>query len=242
MTEADLQTIADQSHASILDTKDLPPGFGHGTMIAGLVRLVAPAAMIMPLRVFDEWGQGNLGDVIGAIYYAVDNGANVINMSFSTTRYSGELLQAINYAEENGVVSVSSAGNSASEVQIFPATFGNTLGVGSVDSVDGRSDFSNFGNGLVTLAASGEALVTAFPGGLYAAAWGTSFSSAIVSGTVALMHQVAGSNLVPIDQAGAKHAFKKASVTLPLDLKLGKGRLDIADAMDCGLTGGSCNP
>ena len=48
-----------------------------------------------------------------------------------------------------------------------------------MDPSDGRSTFSNFGNGLVTLAAAGEALITTFPGGGYAAAWGTSFSSAL---------------------------------------------------------------
>ena len=103
--------IVEQSYTGIVEAKDLPPGFGHGTMVAGLVRLVAPAAMIMPLRVFDEMGQGDLGDIVRAIYYAVDNGANVINMSFSTDSYSAELHQAIMYAEENGVICVSSVGN-----------------------------------------------------------------------------------------------------------------------------------
>ncbi len=229
-------TIVDQSYTTIVDSKDLPPGFGHGTMIAGLVRLAAPAAMIMPLRAFDEMGRGDLAHIIRAVYYAVDNGANVINMSFSTTAYSAELLQAINYAEENGVVCVSSAGNTGDQTPTYPAAFGNTIGVGSVDAGDARSDFSNHGNGFVYLATPGEALMTAFPGGLYAAAWGTSFSSALVSGTVALLHQVEGSTMIPVDIDEAKQALKRTTLKLPAE-HLGKGRVDAAGAFSCSQTG-----
>jgi hypothetical protein len=225
-------TIVDQSYSTIVDAKNLPPGFGHGTMVAGLVRLAAPAAMIMPLRAFDEMGRGDLAHIIRAIYWAVDNGANVINMSFSTTAYSAELLQAINYAEEQGVVCVSSAGNAGDQTPTYPAAFGNTLGVGSVDGADVRSGFSNFGNGFVYLATPGEGLITSFPGGLYAAAWGTSFSSALVAGTVALLHDVDGGALVPIDVDDSKKALKKTAFKLPAE-HLGKGRLDAYGAFSC---------
>ena len=231
-------TIVDQSYSTIVDAKDLPPGFGHGTMVAGLVRLAAPAAMIMPIRAFDEMGRGDLAHIVRAIYWAVNNGANVINMSFSTTAYSAELLQAINYAEENGVVCVSSAGNSSDQTPTYPAAFGNTIGVGSVDSLDERSDFSNYGNGFVYLATPGEGLVTAFPGGLYAAAWGTSFSAALVSGTVALLHDANGGSMIPVDIDEAKWTLKKTTANLPTE-HLGKGRLDADDAFVCS-KGGAC--
>ena len=231
-------TIVDQSYSTIVDSKDLPPGFGHGTMVAGLVRLAAPAAMIMPLRAFDGMGQGDLAHVIRAIYYAVDTGANIINMSFSTTAYSAELLHAVNYAEENGVVCVSSAGNTGSQNQTYPAAFGNTLGVGSVDDADSRSDFSNYGNSFVYLATPGEGLVTAFPGGLYAASWGTSFSAALVSGTIALLHDANGGNMIPVDIDEARWTLKRTTVALPAE-HLGKGRVDAEGAFTCS-QGGTC--
>src|SRR2546426_9667854 len=76
-------SILDQSTASILDTRQVPQTFGHGTMVAGIIHLVAPAARIMPLKAFEADGTAHLFDILRAIYYAVDHGAKVINMSFS---------------------------------------------------------------------------------------------------------------------------------------------------------------
>ena len=63
----------------------LPAAFGHGTMVAGIVHLVAPTAQIMPLKAFTADGTSRTFDIVRAIYYAVDHGARVINMSFSAT-------------------------------------------------------------------------------------------------------------------------------------------------------------
>lgn len=61
------ETILEQSYTSILDDITLPDAFGHGTMVAGLVRLIAPGAYIMPLRVFDGDGHASLGQIVRAI-------------------------------------------------------------------------------------------------------------------------------------------------------------------------------
>jgi subtilisin family serine protease len=74
--------ILDQSTAAILDTSKLPLAFGHGTMVAGIVHLAAPTASMMPLKGFQADGTASLLDIIRAVYYAVDNGARVINLSF----------------------------------------------------------------------------------------------------------------------------------------------------------------
>ncbi|PYU09340.1 MAG: hypothetical protein DMG29_19900, partial [Acidobacteria bacterium] len=63
--------ILNQSTASILDTRQLPQEFGHGTMVAGIIHLVAPTALIMPLKAFKADGTSNLFDILRAIYYAV---------------------------------------------------------------------------------------------------------------------------------------------------------------------------
>jgi len=76
----------DQSSTSILDSTLAE--FGHGTMTAGIVHLIAPTAKIMPLKAFRADGSSNLSDIIRAIYYAADHGANVISMSFSLSQPS----------------------------------------------------------------------------------------------------------------------------------------------------------
>jgi subtilisin family serine protease len=181
--------ILEQSTAVILESQPLPSGFGHGTMVAGLVHLVAPTAKIMPLRVFKADGTGEVYDVIRAIYYAVDHGATVINMSFSLTEWSDELVRALNYAANHRVVMVASAGNQSKETVVFPAGFRSVLAVGSTDIQDRRSTFSNFGRTLVRLSAPGEGLVTTFPGNHWALVSGTSFSTALVSGAASLVLQ-----------------------------------------------------
>src|SRR2546422_6667019 len=106
---------SNQSTASILDTTQVPQAFGHGTMVAGIIHLVAPTAQIMPLKAFKADGTSNLFDILRAIYFAVDHGAKVINMSFSMVNSSPELVRAINYANGHGLICVSSAGNTRSE-------------------------------------------------------------------------------------------------------------------------------
>jgi subtilisin family serine protease len=181
--------ILEQSTAVILESQPLPSGFGHGTMVSGLVHLVAPTAKIMPLRVFRADGTGEVYNVVRAIYYAVDHGATVINMSFSLTEWSDELIRAMNYAANHRVVMVASAGNAGKETLVYPAGLRTVLGVGSTDIQDRRSAFSNFGRSLVRLSAPGEGLVTSFPGNHYALVSGTSFSTALVSGAAALVLQ-----------------------------------------------------
>jgi subtilisin family serine protease len=217
--------ILDQSTAAILDTTQIPTAFGHGTMVAGIIHLVAPTAQIMPLKVFHADGTGNLSDIVRAIYYAVDNGARVINMSFSMRSTSVALAQAIDYATQNNVICISSVGNEGLETLRYPAAYRNVIGVASTDSTDARSVFSNYGEVLVDIAAPGEGLVTVYPGGYYAVVSGTSFSAPLVSGAAALMLQ----NDVTLNQGKASRDLSNAK-KLPTD-DLGFGRLDLFQAV-----------
>jgi hypothetical protein len=72
----------DANTANALANVNLPNDFGHGTMVAGLIHLVAPKAKIMPLKAFTANGNAQQADIIRAIYFAADNGASIINMSF----------------------------------------------------------------------------------------------------------------------------------------------------------------
>jgi len=209
----------DQTTASQLGAAQLPAAFGHGTMVAGIVHLMAPTASIMPLKAFRSDGSTDVFMILRAIYFAVDNGARVINMSFSLPAYSNELMKAVNYATSRGVICVASTGNDGKETLAFPASFQNVIGVSSTNALDQRSAFSNYGAALADISAPGEEIITTYPGGLYAAAWGTSFSTPFVSGASALLNQ-AKPGLGQADAAEAlSHGVKVGS-------DLGLSRLD----------------
>ena len=229
-----VMALLDQSVMALLDG-ELPPAFGHGTMVAGVIHRVAPYASIMPLRVFDGNGHADLLDIVAAVYYAVDHGANVINMSFSIESFSPELMRAINYAARNGVACIASAGNQGKEAIVFPAAFGSTIGVASSGYLDEISLFSNLGSDLVTVAAPGEAIVTTFPGGVWAVASGTSFAAPWISGAAAIFADKNGTDHQPgrSDFFLASEALSHA-VGLVGDGagRVGHGRADLKEAVD----------
>lgn len=183
-----IAAILDQSTSTVLEG-NTPEDFGHGTMVAGIIHLVAPTAKIMPLRAFHTDGTSNLSNIIRAIYYAVNNGANVISMSFSTQLPSPSLQAAVQYALNKNVTVVASAGNDGLKTLVYPASFGGVQGIGSTTSLDQKSTFSNYGSGVTLFAAPGEAVISTYPGGLYAAGWGTSFSTPMFAGGAALVLQ-----------------------------------------------------
>jgi subtilisin family serine protease len=190
-------------------------------MTAGIVHLVAPQAKIMPLKAFSANGTGYDSDVLRAIYYAVRNGAKVMNMSFDYATYSPELARAISYANSTGVVSVASAGNQGERTMVYPAGLPGVVDVASTSNSDIQSTFTNYGAPPVWLAAPGEGVVTTYPWGTYAAGWGTSFSTPFVAGTAAIMLGTNGGcsrgSHVPLGLAAADYIG---------DLDMGFGRLD----------------
>src|SRR5205814_7796614 len=84
-------------------------------------------------------------DVLRAIYYAVKNGADVMNMSFNYTSYSPELDRAIRYANSHGVISVASAGNDGQKTVNYPGGFLGVIDVASTDNNVIQSTFTNYG-------------------------------------------------------------------------------------------------
>jgi subtilisin family serine protease len=213
--------ILDQSTVELLDGTGLPSAFGHGTMVAGLIHLVSPGARIMPLKAFHADGTASIYDVARAIRYAVDNGADVISMSFAYPASSPVLQAAIAYATGNGVLCVASAGNEGTETVMYPAGYRRVIGVGSVNFSDVISPFSNSGSSVHT-SAPGEALVTLFPGGNYAAVWGTSFSSALVAGAAGIMKSIRPN----LDYGDVQNALN-AGVRLDPAMEIGRARLDL---------------
>jgi subtilisin family serine protease len=193
--------------------------FGHGTMVAGVLHLVAPTAAILPLKAFHADGTGYLSDIVRGVYYAVANGASVINMSFDFTSPSQEMQTAISYANRNNVICGASVGNNGQFEITYPASMTTVMGVASTSDLDTRSTFSNYGP-AVWVAAPGENIVTTYPFGSYAAASGTSFSAPFVSGGADLLRSLSPS-LRPAD---VSQAIAHANLLTP---DLGNGRLNL---------------
>ncbi len=243
--------VLDQSTVAVLDGNPNYAAFGHGTMTAGLIHLVAPQAMILPLKSFQANGTGYNSDILRAIYYAVGHGAKVINMSFNYTSYSPELANAVNYATANGLICVAAAGNSGEQATVYPAALKGVIDVASTSDNDTPSSFSNYGAPPVWLAAPGEGVMTTYPFATYAAGWGTSFSTPLVSGTTALMVSaysaqvnsavgislgslnlslsLQGNATAPSSEPQAANALAHAQ-TIP-DPQMGHGRLDTYQAV-----------
>jgi subtilisin family serine protease len=222
--------VLDQSTAAVLDGGPYS-AFGHGTMTSGLVHLVAPKARILPLKAFSSNGTGYLSNIIAALYYAVQHHANVVNMSFDLAAPSQGLSQAISYANKAGVVLVAAAGNESTNSPVYPAAFnGSVVGIASTTNWDTRSSFSNYGTTDAWIAAPGEYVISTYPGGTYASASGTSFSSPIVAGTVSLMLSAKSS----LNQNQAANALSHA-VRLTPDLN--HGRLDAYQAISAWVNG-----
>ena len=173
---------------------------GHGTFVAGLIHLVAPEARLLPVRVLDSEGRGDLWTLARGIFHAVDRGVEVINISIGSTYSSDAVEDAIEEAASFGIVVVAAGGNcNRDEPREFPAMqSSNVIGVVAVNDLDQRGGFSNFGDRLelsapgVTATIGGEPLVdrgiiSTAPGDNLVYWEGTSMAAPLVAGTVALL-------------------------------------------------------
>lgn len=189
----------------------------HGTHVAGLVGAGGNNATgittlswntkVMPLQVLSDDGPGYTSDVVAAIRYAVDNGADVINMSLGSNEADAPLRAATDYAYANGVVVVAAAGNCGTGTEEgcsgypagyigYPARNPHVISVGATTSSDQRASFSSYGDAL-DVVAPGSGLIyapvwTAENGtSLYTSSlYGTSFSSPLVASLAALIKSV----------------------------------------------------
>ena len=216
---------------------------GHGTHVAGIVDITAPEAKIMPLRVLDTEGYGNVFTIAKAVYFAEQNRADVINLSLGSPSRSKLLQEVIEDATANGVVVAAAAGNSNSLLAHYPAA-GNgvaasadgLVAVTSVNMYEQKSDFANYGT-WVDIVAPGEGIRSAFPVSKYAYWSGTSMATPFVSGQAALIHAVYGS----LDPAGVEERIRSSARSLlatdPLyAAMLGAGRADVCNSLsapDC---------
>ena len=165
---------------------------GHGTAVAsiiagndGLIQGIAPMSKLLAISVLDGNGLGDTFTLAEGILTAVDNGANLINMSLGSYADSATLRQAIDYALNKGVVVVAATGNDGLEQVMYPAGYEGVISVGAVDALEQHLAFSN--SGKVDIAAPGYEVQTAWTNGQYAEFSGTSAASPFVAGTIAGM-------------------------------------------------------
>ena len=167
-------------------------GWGHGTHVAGIIAKVAPQSMIIPVRVLDSDGRGNIFTLAYAIEWAVNQGADVINLSLGAESNSRVLQDTIQKALDQGVVVVAAAGNTSTDAPQFPASYRGVIAVTAVDGDNRKADFANYGAAWVDIAAPGVGITSTMIGPLgsgYASWSGTSMSTGFVSGAIALVRQ-----------------------------------------------------
>ena len=204
---------------------------GHGTHVAGIVKLAAPQARIMPVRVLNSDGRSNTFVVAKGIRYAERNGADVINLSLGAAGDSEFLEDVIEDAADKDrssreTVVVAAAGNSNSTRQHYPAAEDDTVAVTSVNEQLDKSEFANYGR-WIDVAAPGSEIYSLFPRSQYAEWSGTSMATPFVAGQAALIRSErqgmgsegvgclissTGSTLTDPTLSGKKHADAAASL------------------------------
>jgi subtilisin family serine protease len=163
--------------------------FGHGTFVAGVVALVAPRAAILPIRILDSDGTTDSWTLLRGLAFASAAGADVINLSLGGADLGPLVEEQIKRARDAGAVIVAAAGNDATSAQQLPAAYDDVVGVGAINGATGlKASFSNVGS-WIDVAAPGVGVTSTYPGGRFARWGGTSASSPLVAGLLALIEE-----------------------------------------------------
>lgn len=246
-------------------------GISHGTIVAGIASAVGNNGLgisgvtwkskIMSLKVLSDSGQGNANDVVRAIDYAINNGADIINFSFVGFGYQKALSQAIERAYNAGIIMVAAAGNEGENDgrdtdshEIYPACYDEqeginmVIGVAGTDGLDQKTSFSSFGYKCVDISAPAVSFYTTvtFGGGYYQQMFnkyydgywsGTSMAAPQVSGALALILE-ANPTLTRDEVVGILLDNTDNISRLNPDYlgKLGSGRLNVEKAVSVALS------
>ncbi|MDZ4661837.1 MAG: S8 family serine peptidase [Pseudomonadota bacterium] len=175
---------------------------GHGTHVAGTILGMtkdifntpfgAAKIQIMALKFLDASGYGATSAAVQAIYYAVNNGAKILNNSWGGSGYSQALKDAIAYAYTKKALFVAAAGNAAGNNDVspmYPASYDvpNIISTAATTPSDGWAYFSNYGTATVHMGSPGSSVFSTWPGGTYKYSDGTSMATPIISGIASLM-------------------------------------------------------
>ncbi|NMH88781.1 S8 family peptidase [Flavivirga algicola] len=242
---------ASQFVGDFLDMDDVPDDLvGHGTHVAGIIASkgrkmpigVSPKCQIIPVKVLGALkdkgqvvGAGLIDDIDAGIKYAVDKGADVINMSLGIKHHGGGLPHEdiIAYALDSGVSVVAASGNDGKKDKYYPGALKGVIAVGASDYIGHIAPFSTFG-GHVSVTAPGVNVYSTFLNNGYAMSSGTSQASPFVSGTIALLKSYAIEKGKTIKNEDIIYILKQTCDKYSnryKDEKSGFGRINILDAL-----------
>jgi hypothetical protein len=223
-THEDLQSINFVEGFDVLNRKLIAGKInsddnGHGTLIAGVIgatpnNLVGISGVvwqvsIMPIKALDANGKGDTAKISEAIIWAVDHGAQIINLSVGGIGFGRDkiLSEAITYAYRKNVVIVAAVGNDSTtsavnldEQPVYPACEDNgenmVIGVSAIDQNDLKPEFANFGKNCVDVVAPGKRILSTinhdpvnrkYSPNAYAYASGSSLATPFVAGQAVLL-------------------------------------------------------
>lgn len=207
VTIAVLDTGCDLNHPDLAENllegknyiqKGKPPidDNNHGTHVTGTLVAsnndigvvgVCPKSKVIPIKVLDKNGNGNMLSVSKGIRYAVKRGADFITMSLGAPFRVQQVRRAIQYAASKGVITFVAAGNAGKTNEIFyPANYKETIAIGAIDENFRRADFSNTGENLDFMA-PGVDILSTVPPNWYATLQGTSMACPFAVGVASLI-------------------------------------------------------
>ncbi len=224
---------------------------GHGTHVAGIIaakgeaapRGVVPNCKIMPIRVLGAMqrggkrvGAGLVDNINSGIKWAIDHGADVINMSLGIQHTGGGLphKEVVDYARRKGVSIIAASGNDGQEKLYYPGALPYVIAVGAIDEVGNMAFFSTYGK-QVDFVAPGTNIYSTHLNNGYAFSTGTSHASPFVAGAVALLKSYALKKKgIRLADNQVKHVLQHTVDKLDTRFKhrkAGFGKLNLIDAL-----------
>ncbi|NOW92591.1 subtilisin family serine protease [Clostridium beijerinckii] len=179
---------------------------GHGTHVSGIIAANANDNIgiagidgtldvkIIPIKVLDSNGEGDVNDIVKGIKYAADNGADIVNLSFGANEKSKSIAEAISYAKSKGAFVVAAAGNDNEDSDNISPAGDGAFTVAAMSYNYKKASFSDYGN-CIKVSAPGVEILSTVPGG-YEAWDGTSMAAPVATG-IAAMVKAEDPNLSP---------------------------------------------
>jgi len=247
----DILSDAQDFIGDYLDADPIPDDeVGHGTHVSGIVaasgknmpRGVAPKCKLLPVRVLAAMskdghpiGAGLVENINNGVKWAIDHGADVVNMSLGVRHTGGGLphKEVIDYAQRKGVTVVAASGNDGQHDLYYPGAFPSVIAVGAADDNGDVAPFSTYGDQVSFIAPGVDVYSTWLEDG-YAFSTGTSHAAPFVTGAVALLKSRARAQGHNLTDSQVKHVLKHTGDKVDgkfKNPKAGYGRLNIADAL-----------
>lgn len=222
------------------DADPSPSTSTHGTHVAGIAAAATNNGIgvsslgfnlsYMPIRI----GDISLPFSWEGVIYAAENGADVINMSWGSPRFSITGEEVVRFAREQGSVLVAATGNDGNQTVFYPAGYPEVIAVSAIDETTNKATFSNFGT-FVDVAAPGNNILSTLPGNQYGTSSGTSMAAPIVSALAGLLKSAHPDwNNAQIEANIRRSGRALASSTLENQL-LGQGIIDAEAALGSAL-------